>query len=75
MRTTLTIDDDLARELQETATKSGKSFKHVVNDALRKGLGHPQRFRVRPKACGFRAGIGITKLNRLVDDLEIERAR
>jgi Arc/MetJ family transcription regulator len=75
MRTTLTIDDDLAHELQEAARKSGKPFKDIVNDALRKGLGRPQRFRVRPKACGFRAGIDIAKLNQLVDDVEIERAR
>jgi hypothetical protein len=35
---------------------------------------HPRPFRVRPKACGFRAGIDLTKLNQLADDLEIERA-
>jgi hypothetical protein len=75
MRTTLTIDDDLARELQATATRSGKSFKDVVNDALRMGLGSPKPFRVHPKACGFRVAIDITKLNQVVDDLEIERAR
>ncbi len=75
MRTTLTIDDDLARELRDVATKSGNSFKDVVNDALRKGLGRPKRFRVRPKACGFRSGIDITRLNQLVDELEIDRAR
>jgi hypothetical protein len=75
MRTTLTIDDELARELQNLARKSGKSFKDVVSDVLRMGLGSPQPFRVHPKACGFRAGIDITKLNQVVDDLEIERAR
>jgi plasmid stability protein len=81
MRTTLTIDDDLAKELQVAARKSGRSFKEVVNETLRYGLasGAPPaqrvpRFRVHPKACGFRAGIDLTKLNQLVDELEIERA-
>jgi len=40
MRTTLTLDDDVAR-LLERAQKSRKaSFKAVVNDALRQGLSH-----------------------------------
>ena len=40
MRTTLTIDDDLARELREKAHKSGAPFKEVVNKAIRAGLEH-----------------------------------
>jgi len=81
MRTTLTLDDDLAKEIQETARNSGRSFKEVINETLRHGLAtgasparRVPRFRVHPKACGFRAGIDLTKLNQLVDDLEIERA-
>jgi predicted transcriptional regulator len=38
MRTTLTLDDDLAKELQETARNSARSFKEVINDTLRHGL-------------------------------------
>lgn len=79
MRTTLTLDDDLARQLQELARRSGQSFKSVVNTAVRRGLeqsGKPAprlpRFVVEPKACGFRAGIDPNKLNRLADELEIE---
>lgn len=78
MRTTLTLDDELARELKRIARTSGRSFKEVVNDALRKGLsvgegpaGEGEPFRVEPKACGFRTGIDPTKLNQLVDELEI----
>src|SRR5258708_31262113 len=81
MRTTLTVDDDLARELQETARNSGRSFKEVINETLRQGLATgssaprgARRFRVHPTACGFRAGIDLTKLNQLVDDLAIELA-
>ena len=81
MRTTLTLDDDVATALHETARNSGRSFKEVVNETLRHGLAadatptrRVPRFRVHPKACGFRAGIDLTKLNHLVDEREIERA-
>lgn len=79
MRTTLTLDDDLVRRLKEVARRSGESFKSVVNTTIRRGLeqaGKPQdrlpRFVVEPKACGLRAGVDPRKLNRLVDELEIE---
>jgi len=81
MRTTLTLDEDVATELRKEARRSGRPFKEVVNDTLRRGLSagpapgrRPRRFRVRPKACGFRAGVDVLKLNQLVDELEIERA-
>ena len=38
MRTTLTIDDDLAASLKEQARQQHVPFKRVVNDALRRGL-------------------------------------
>ena len=82
MRTTLTLEDDLARRLKQLARNTGKSFKEVVNATIRKGLslgdapvGDLEPFRVVPKACGFRAGIDPTKLNQLYDDLEIEDLR
>lgn len=41
MRTTLTIDDDVAALLQQAVRQTGRSFKEVVNDALRAGLTAP----------------------------------
>lgn len=38
MRTTLTLDDALARELKDVAHRRGESFKEVVNRALAEGL-------------------------------------
>ena len=38
MRTTLTIEDALAKQLQDIVHRSGKSFNDVVNDALRAGI-------------------------------------
>lgn len=79
MRTTLTLDDDLAARLRERARHSGESFKNVVNAVLRRGLRQGEkpkprlpRFVVEPKACGFRAGVDSRKLHQLLDDLEME---
>jgi uncharacterized ferredoxin-like protein len=79
MRTTLTLDDDLARRLKELARATDRNFKEVVNETIRKGLAvgelpraSEDRFQVQPKACGFRSGIDTTKLNQLYDDLEME---
>ncbi|HEV3305961.1 MAG TPA: hypothetical protein VGZ91_05945 [Candidatus Sulfotelmatobacter sp.] len=38
MRTTLTIDDDVAALLNKEVRKSGEPFKHIVNRLLRLGL-------------------------------------
>ena len=38
MRTTLTLDDDLFMALNARARATGRSFKAVVNEALRRGL-------------------------------------
>ena len=64
MRTTLTIDDDVAEALQREQRRSHDSFKDVVNRALRAGLSlgaePAQRlppFKVEAKACGFRPGV------------------
>jgi len=82
MRTTLTLENDLAQRLKQLARTTGKSFKEVVNTAIRKGLslgdapaGDLEPFQVVPRACGFRTGIDPTKLNQLYDDLEIEDLR
>lgn len=79
MRTTLTLDDDVAYQLRERSRLTGSSFKQLVNDALRAGLQvgqHPDQalppFHVTPKAAGFRGGIDVLRLNDLNDELEGE---
>jgi hypothetical protein len=58
MRTTLTIDDHLVRQLKQTAQGAGTSFKQVVNMASRIGLDQMQRptkkrhYRVKTFAMG-----------------------
>jgi len=86
MRTTLTLDDDVARLLRRRAQGARGGLKRVVNEALRRGLAAgekplptPEPFMVRAKSCGFLPGIDQLKLNQLVDQAEtddfIERHR
>ena len=79
MRTTVTLDDDVAHFLQQRQRLTGATFKQVVNETLRAGLrtdqvpgSAPPPFRVTPKAAGFRAGVDPLRLNRLNDELEQE---
>jgi hypothetical protein len=79
MRTTLTIDDDLAGILQKMAAQPGHSFKQVVNDMLRSGLAangeaapHRLHVTVVGKPLRLRPGYDPDKLNQLVDELESE---
>ena len=77
MRTTLTIDDDLAGILQRRSREMGKSFKELVNMALRKGLveeaGTKQhKVVVRPHDFGRMPGVDLDRLNQLADELEVE---
>ena len=80
MRTTLTLDDDVAALLRQRATTLGVSFKEMVNQALRAGIAREMEPRdvVAPKTIphsfGFRAGVDLDKLNQLADELEAEAA-
>ncbi len=79
MRTTLTLEPDLAERLKELAHQRRTSFKEVVNHAIRIGLtvgmkpvAEGERFRVEARHCGFRPGIDVGKLNQLLDDLDAD---
>lgn len=47
MRTTLSLDDDVAAMLQTAQKRQKKPFKQIVNDALRAGLEEQRRPRRR----------------------------
>jgi hypothetical protein len=76
MRTTLTIDDDLAGILRRKSRELDKSFKEVVNSTLRKGLAEnleatKRTVAVRPHDFGASPGIDMDRLNQLADELEV----
>ena len=80
MRTTLTLDDDIAAAVTALARSNGRTFEAVVHEVMRNGLMSGEKpplarepFRVASAPRGFLPGIDPLKLNRLVDELETER--
>jgi hypothetical protein len=78
VRTTLTLDPDVARLLEEEVHRLRRPFKQVVNDAIRRGLSPaladtPTRpYRTLVHKAELRPGIDPAALNRLADELEDE---
>lgn len=76
MRTTLTLDDDVARLLDDAVHRDRRTMKDVVNEALRRGLSAPAEVVSAPyvapvHSSGLRAGIDFARLNQLIDDLHV----
>jgi hypothetical protein len=76
VRTTVTLDDDVASRLQALVRERGAPFKRVLNDVLRAGLAaeQPSRrpFEVRARPMGLRPGVNLDKALRLAAELEDE---
>ncbi|HEY3452934.1 MAG TPA: hypothetical protein VGK67_41715 [Myxococcales bacterium] len=78
MRTTLTLEPDLAAKLKEFAHQKRISFKEAVDTVLRRGFAaqetsrRKQPYRIRTFKSGLRPGIDPTKLGRIADELEDE---
>jgi hypothetical protein len=77
VRTTLTIEDDVAARLMAEARRSGRAFKAVVNETLRAGLGHRQpsstrrQFAVIPHDFGgLQPGVSLDNFAELLELLE-----
>jgi hypothetical protein len=74
VRTTLTLDDDVATLLKKEARKSGEPFKQVVNRYLRLGLTTkpPARkpFVVKPFNLGPPTGLSFDNIGELLEVLE-----
>ncbi len=73
MRTTLTLDRDVADAIEREMKRRGDSSKTVVNEGLRRGLGlsskppEPARFEVVPRSLGILPGIDHDKLQTSLD--------
>ena len=77
MRTTLTLDEHIAKALKSAAHRSGKPFKQVVNETLRAGLAaadrpaRPRTYRIKPASLGgVLPGIHLDKALALADALD-----
>jgi hypothetical protein len=78
MRTTLTLDPDVARLLADEVHRQRRPFKQILNDAVRRGLsprladGDAPIYRTIPHQTKLRPGFDPAALNRLVDEMEDE---
>jgi hypothetical protein len=74
MRTTVTLDPDLAVKLRALACERGVSFKEALNSTLRRGLttggGSPRRYRLESRRLGLRPGVDLDHALRLAGELE-----
>lgn len=78
MRTTLSLDEDVARRLRAEVRRSGKPFKTVVNEHLRlalssrpRGRGPEPPFVIRPRDLGaLRPGLSLDNIGELLEAAE-----
>jgi hypothetical protein len=73
----LTLDKDVAAKLRSRARRTGRAFKDVVNEALRRGL-EPSpaarpgpRFEVKARDLGrVRPGVNLNNVGDVLDQVE-----
>lgn len=75
MRTTVTLDPDVAAKLKQTARESGVSFKEVLNSAIRRGFergtARPRPYRLPPpQRLEAKPGVNLDKALQLAGELE-----
>jgi hypothetical protein len=77
MRTTLTLDDDVAVKLKTESQRAGRPFREIVNETLRRGLesrratAQRRAFRVAARDLGnLKPGLSLDNIAELVEHLE-----
>jgi len=74
MRTTVTLDPDVAAGLRALARERGVSFKEALNTSVRRGLGRERAgdepYRVPVTSLGLREGVDLDNAARLAAELE-----
>lgn len=76
MRTTVTLDDDIAARLDREVRDSGRSFKETLNEALRQGFAQRRRasevapFIVRARKLGTVPGLDYSNIGDLLEVAE-----
>jgi hypothetical protein len=75
MRTTVTLDPDVAAKLKQAAREQGISFKEALNSSVRRGFergeARPRPYRLpAPQRMEAREGIDLDKASRLAGELE-----
>jgi hypothetical protein len=80
MRTTLTLDDDVAARLKAEVRRTGRPFKTVLNERLRMALAQGaavqkrKPFKVQPRSMGGpAAGLSYDSVGSLLEEIESAR--
>jgi hypothetical protein len=76
MRTTLTLDDDVARLVEDAVHREHRPMKQIINDALRQALAsrvpRHEPYHLVPHESAVRPGFDLAGFNQLADELEDE---
>lgn len=77
MRTTLTLNDDVAVRLKAEARRGGRSFRDVVNETLRRGPASQRAtskrsvFKVEARDLGeLKPGLALDNVAELIEQIE-----
>jgi hypothetical protein len=77
MRTTLTLDEDVAAKLKAESRRAGRSFREVVNETLRRGLAsqrvtsRQRPFTVETRDLGdLNPGLSLDNVGELIEQVE-----
>jgi len=78
MRTTVTLDPDTERLLRSAVSARHTSFKRVLNDAIRKGLGaagstdKKRKIEIPTFRSNYHRGVDRGRLQQLADEMEAD---
>jgi hypothetical protein len=73
MRTTVTLDPDVAAKLKRVTQERGISFKEALNTSVRRGLRSAEAsrpYRVPARRLGIKPGIDLDRALRIAGELE-----
>jgi len=76
MRTTVTLDDDVAAQLERAMRESGRGLKRTLNETLRAGFAQRRQaariepFVVRARALGLVPGLDYSNVSDLLEVAE-----
>ncbi len=77
MRTTLSLDDDVAAKLKAEARRAGRPFREIVNDVLRRGLAsrrataQRRAFIIAARDLGeLKPGLSLDNVAELIEQVE-----
>ncbi|HXV05034.1 MAG TPA: CopG family transcriptional regulator [Solirubrobacterales bacterium] len=74
MRTTVTLDPDVAAKLKRLARERDISFKEALNTSVRRGIergeAKPRPYRIRTRDLGVRPGVNLDKALQLAGEME-----